>query len=220
MPTSRGKCPAKRPISERFNVRQRLGDPLIGDATRPRLSHMPSAVDSVFEVAFWLNDRALNDNEYLQPTKLQYLLFLAQAYYAVAYEGKRLVPAIFVADEMGPIEPSTYAAYVRGRPNLIIDTRLDEDTASFVDSIWRRFGHHSTEYLAKLCKRNPAYRLALKRGRRAEIPLDDIRKSFVTAVQKAEAPALTQIVKPKVLRTHDGRPVATAAWKPREVKGK
>ncbi|MCD6075533.1 MAG: hypothetical protein K0Q70_2416, partial [Rhodospirillales bacterium] len=23
---------------------------------------MPSAVDSVFEVAFWLNDRALNDN--------------------------------------------------------------------------------------------------------------------------------------------------------------
>lgn len=180
---------------------------------------MPSAVDSVFEVAFWLNDRALNDNEYLQPTKLQCLLFLAQAYYAVAYEGKRLVPAVFVADEIGPIEPSIYAAYVRGRPNLHIDTRLDEDTASFVDSIWRRFGHHSTEYLTKLCKRNPAYRLALKRGRRAEIPLDDIRKSFVAAVAKSEAPALSQIVKPKVLRTQDGRAVAAASWKPREVKG-
>jgi hypothetical protein len=68
--------------------------------------------------------------------------------------------------------------------------------------------------------RNPAYRLALKRGRRAEIPLVDIRKSFVAAVAKSEAPALTQIVKPKVLRTQDGRAVAAASWKPREVKGK
>ena len=66
---------------------------------------MPSAVDSVFEIAFWFSDRALNDNEYLQPIKLQYLMFLAQSYYAVAYEGKRLVPAIFVAEVVGPIEP-------------------------------------------------------------------------------------------------------------------
>lgn len=194
---------------------------LIGDATRLTLSGMPSAVDSVFEVAFWLNDRALNDNEYLQPTKLQSLLFLAQAYYAVAYDGKRLVPAIFVADEaMGPIEPSIYAAYVKGRPALSIDTKLDEDTASFVDSIWRRFGHHSTEYLAKLCRRNPAYKTALLRGRRAEIPLDEIRRSFVAAVEKSEAPALTQVMKPKVLRDQTGKAVAVNAWKPREVKGK
>lgn len=194
---------------------------MIRDATRLTLSRMPSAVDSVFEVAFWLNDRALNDNEYLQPTKLQSLLFLAQAYYAVAYDGKRLVPAIFVADEaMGPIEPSIYAAYVKGRPALSIDTKLDEDTASFVDSIWRRFGHHSTEYLAKLCRRNPAYKTALLRGRRAEIPLDEIRRSFVAAVEKSEAPALTQVMKPKVLRDQTGKAVAVNAWKPREVKGK
>ena len=194
---------------------------LIRGATRLTLFPMPSAVDSVFEVAFWLNDRALNDNEYIQPTKLQSMLFLAQAYYALAYDGKRLVPAIFVADEvMGPIEPSIYAAYNKGRPNLTIDTRLDEDTASFVDSIWRRFGHHSTEYLSKLCRRNPAYKAALLRGRRAEIPLDEIRKSFVAAVEKAEAPALTQVMKPKVLRDQTGKAVAVNAWKPREVKGK
>jgi len=181
---------------------------------------MPAAVDSVFEVAFWFNDRALNDNEYLQPTKLQYLLFLAQAYYAVAYEGKRLVPAIFVADEVGPIEPSIYAAYTRGRPNLVIECRFDDDVASFVDSIWRRFGHHSTEYLAKLCRRNPAYKAALKRGRRAEIPIADIRKSFMVAVKTAEAPALDQVVKPKVMRTATGRAVPVQAWKPKTVSGK
>ena len=193
---------------------------------------MPSAVDSVFEVAFWLSDRALNDNEYLQPGKLQHLLFLAQAYYAVAYEGKRLVPAIFVADETGPLEPSIYAAYVRGRPNILIDTKLDEDTSSFVDSIWRRFGHHSAEYLSKLVRRNPAYQAALKRGRRAEIPISDIRKSFqtttvATAAAKAaaappafgsEMPSIEQVVKPKVMRTHTGRAVSTSTWKPRTVK--
>ena len=179
---------------------------------------MPAAVDSVFEVAFWFNDRALNDNEYLQPTKLQYLMFLAQAYYAVAYDGKRLVPAIFVADEIGPIEPSVYAAYVRGRPSLTIDIRFDDDVASFVDSIWRRFGHHSTEYLAKLCRRNPAYKAALKRGRRAEIPLAELRKSFMAAAKTADAPALEQVVKPKVTRTHTGRAVVAQAWKPKTVK--
>lgn len=181
---------------------------------------MPAAVDSVFEVAFWFNDRALNDNEYLQPTKLQYLLFLAQAYYAVAYDGKRLVPAIFVADEIGPLEPSIYAAYNRGRPNLVIECRFDDDTASFVDSIWRRFGHHSTEYLAKLCCRNPAYKAALRRGRRAEIPLSDIRKSFMAAVKTADAPALDQVVRPKVMRTATGRAVPVQAWKPKTVSGK
>ena len=50
------------------------------------------------------------------------------------------------------------------------------------------------------------------------IKAEGLRKSFVAAVQKSEAPALTQVVKPKVMRTQDGRTVAAAAWKPREVK--
>ena len=176
---------------------------------------MPAAVNSVFDIAFWFSDRALNDNEYLQPIKLQYLMFLAQAYYAVAYEGKRLVPAIFVADEKGPIEPSVYQAFVGGRPNIQVDLILDDDVQSFVDSIWRRFGHHSAEYLSKLCRRNPAYRLALTRGDRAEIPVEDIRKSFIAS---DETPAMDQVIKPKLVRSHKGRAVQVSSWKPRTVK--
>jgi uncharacterized phage-associated protein len=175
---------------------------------------MPSAVDSAFEIAFWFSDRALNDNEYLQPIKLQYLMFLAQSYYAVAYEGKRLVPAIFVAEVVGPIEPSIYQTFARGRPNLDVPVNLDEDVRSFVDSIWRRFGHHSADYLAKLCRRNPSYKAALKRGRRAEILLSEMRKSFIAS---AETPAVDSIVKAKVKRTHTGRAVEVKAWAPRKV---
>jgi uncharacterized phage-associated protein len=176
---------------------------------------MPSAVDSVFEVAFWFSDRALNDNEYLQPIKLQYLMFLAQSYFAVAYEGKRLVPAIFVAEVVGPIEPSVYQTFTRGRPSLDVPINLNDDVQSFVDSIWRRFGHHSADYLAKLCRRNPAYKSALKRGRRAEIDLTEMRESFIVST---ETPAIDTIIKPKVVRSHTGRAVEVKAWAPRIVK--
>ncbi|NQV57373.1 MAG: hypothetical protein HQ503_16050 [Rhodospirillales bacterium] len=177
---------------------------------------MPAAVDTSFEVAFWFSDRALNENEYLQPIKLQYLMFLAQSYYAVAYDGKRLVPGVFVADVVGPIEPSIYQSFVRGRPNIeILGTELDPDVSSFVDSIWRRFGHHSAEYLAKLCRRNPAYKEALKRGRRAEITLDEMRSSFIAS---KETPAVEAVVRPKVMRTHKGNAVEVKVWVPRKVK--
>ena len=79
---------------------------------------MSYAVDSVFDIAFWFADRALNENEYLQPLKLQYLLYLSQSYYAIASNGKRLFPAIFVAGEEGPIEPSLNRAWSKGRPNF------------------------------------------------------------------------------------------------------
>ena len=176
---------------------------------------MPSAAGSSFEVAFWFSDRALNDNEYLQPMKLQYLMFLAQSYYAVAYEGKRLVPAIFVAEEAGPVEPAVYQTFTRGRPNLDIQVNLNDDVRSFVDSIWRRFGHHSADYLAKLCRRNTAYKAALKRGWRAEISLDEMRQTFVAST---ETPAVDSVVRPKLMRSHTGRAVEVKAWAPRKVK--
>ena len=34
--------------------------------------------ESVFDVAEWFLDTALNDGEYLQPMKMQYLMFLSQ----------------------------------------------------------------------------------------------------------------------------------------------
>ncbi len=178
---------------------------------------MPAAVDSVFDLAFWISDRALNDNEYMQPVKLQYLLYLSQSYYAVAYNGKKLVPAIFVAEEIGPIEPAVHRAWTRGRPNFEGDFNLDEDVQTFVDSVWRRFGHHSAEHLSKICKRTPAYRAALKRGLRAEIYLDEMREDFTKA---HDTPDVNQVVKPKVARSHKGRAVAVKAWAPRVLGGK
>ena len=175
---------------------------------------MPAAVDSVFELAFWYSDRALDDNEYLQPIKLQYILFLSQAYFAVAYNGKKLVPAIFVADDVGPIEPSVHRAWIRGRPIFEGDVKLSNDVRIFADSIWRRFGHHSAEYLAKMCQRSPCYRTAYQRGMRGEIYLEEMRDDFTRA---HDTPAVEKVVKPKIMRSHKGKAVAVKAWMLRKV---
>ena len=176
---------------------------------------MPAAVDSVFDFAFWLCDRALNDNEYLQPGKMQYLLYLAQGYYATAYNGKKLVPAIFVADASGPIEPSLHRAWAQGRPKFEGSNQLPQDITTFGDSIWRRFGHHSSGYLEKFCKQSPPYVAAIQRGERAEIYIDDMVQSFAVA---DGSQSLEQVVRPRVLRSHKGRPVEVKAWSPRVVK--
>ena len=172
---------------------------------------MPTAVDSAFDIAFWFADTALNHNEYLQPQKLHRLLFIAQAYYAVATSGKKLMPATFVASEMGPIEPNVYTAFSKGRPDMEIDMFLPPEVEDFLRSIWARFGHHSAERLTKMTKATLAYKKAYKRARRAEIPHETMRLDFARA---EETPALDQVMKPKVAMTQKGRAVKVQAWNP------
>lgn len=172
---------------------------------------MPADVDNAFDVAFWFADTALNENEYLQPQKLQRLMFIAQAYYTVAYNGRKLMPAVFIADEMGPVEPNIYIAFSKGRPEVDAQLFLPHDVEAFLDGIWRRFGHHSTERLNKMTRETTAYKQALKRGNRAEISLDAMRLSFARA---EKTPGVAQVIKPKVLRTQSGKPVTVKAWVP------
>ena len=172
---------------------------------------MPAQVNSAIDVAFWFADQAADSNEYLQPQKLQRLLFLSQAYFAVAYGGRKLMPAVFVADEMGPIEPNVFKAFSRGRPDVDVDFFIAPEIEMFLDSIWRRFGHHSAERLTRMAKETMAYKQAHNRGKRAEIPLDAMRLSFTRA---QETPALDQVVRPKVLRSQTGKPVAVKSWIP------
>lgn len=172
---------------------------------------MPAAVESVFDVAFWFVDTALNNNEYLQPQKLHRLLFLAQGYYAVTHKGRKLMPSVFVASEMGPIEPGLYAAFSKGRPDIEFNLFLPEGVEEFLDTIWRRFGHHSADRLTKMTKATPAYKEARQRGLRGEISIDAMHASFVRG---EEMPAVNQIFRPKVMRSHTGRPVTVKAWVP------
>ena len=172
---------------------------------------MPADVDNAFDIAFWFADMALQENEYLQPQKLQRLMFIAQAYYCVAYGGRKLMPAVFVADELGPLEPNVYTAFSKGRPDVDARLFLPHEVEAFLAGIWRRFGHYTTDRLSKMIKETTAYKQARKRGNRAEILLDEMQLSFARAEQ---TPGVNQVVKPKVMRTQAGKAVTVKAWVP------
>ena len=95
---------------------------------------MPSELNNAFDVSIFFDDMALKEGTYLPPQKLQRLLFLSQAYYAVAFN-RKLMPAIFIADELGPIEPNIYIAFSKGRPEIDADLFLPFEAQNFLESI-------------------------------------------------------------------------------------
>ncbi|SDG84714.1 Panacea domain-containing protein [Roseospirillum parvum] len=183
---------------------------------------LPIPVDSGFDVAFRLIDKAMDDAEYLQPQKLHRLLFLAQAYYAVANRGRRLIPGVFVADPSGPLEPTLFRAFENGRPPLE-PKPLAEPISHFLDSIWRKFGAHSADHLTRLLKSHPPFQEAAAQGPRSEITLKAMvlfygRKQTPGGTRPAGAPAVEDVVRPRVMRSHTGKPVNVTQWMPKSHK--
>jgi len=178
---------------------------------------MTFAVNSTFDVAIWFADQALNENEYLQPQKMHRLLYLAQAFYAIAYDGRKLMPAVFVADEQGPIEPTVYHAFSRGRPDVDVELFLPTDVEMFLSSIWRRFGHLKPNQLARLTTSNTAYSIALRKGNRTEILLDAMITAFKVETEKKD-PSVSKHFRDadghRVMRTQSGAPVKVKSWLP------
>ncbi len=187
---------------------------------------MPASVDSAFDVAFWFLDRALNDREYLQPQKLHRMLYLSQAYFSVVYHGRSLMPAVFIAEELGPIEPNIYRAFEFGRPS--VDPRKPSENAiHLLDSVWRRFGAHSADHLSRLIKSHAPYIEARRKGLREEIPLramfefySNLGKGKEVMAQNApplphasDVPSVEQVLRPRVMRSQNG-PVSVKKWMP------
>ena len=172
---------------------------------------MSAKLENAFDVAFWFTDMAFNENEFLQPQKLQRLLFLAQANYSIAFNGRLLMPAFFVADEMGPLEPNVFIAFSNGRPEIDARLFLPHEVENFLDGIWRQFGQYSTDQLNKITMGSDAYKQAFKKGHRSEISLKAMRNSFSRAKSSSGA---NKNEMPKILKTQTGRPVSVKTWVP------
>ena len=183
----------------------------------------PTAVPSSFEIACWFLDRAMEDREYLQPQKLHRLMFLAQAYYGVLQHGAKLMPATFVASDDGPIEPTIFLAFARGRPILDLSP-IDEVPRHILDSVWRQFGAHSAEHLNKLIKRHPPFADALSVAPNTEISFEGMVEFYGTqglarkqSAAASDAPSAAKVLRPKVMRNHSGKPVSATRWMPKRV---
>lgn len=167
------------------------------------------AARTAFDIAVWLLDRARADDMHLPLQKLHRLLFIAQAAYAGRADdrGGLLMPAVFVADELGPIEPNLERLMVDGRPEELPAEALSRGAADFMEDIWRRFAHMPAERLNGLVGKNAAYAAALAAGRGTIIAQSSMAGSF--------APASAKIAEDvRMLLSQNGAPVAVRAWRP------
>lgn len=186
----------------------------------------PPICDTPFDVAVWLTDRAMQDGEYLQPQKLHRIMYLAQAYYAAASKGQRLMPAIFITSTFGPIEPCTFRAFENGRPEIQVRS-IPDAQKHFLDSVWRRFGAHTVDYLNRMIGEHSPYLEAQMAGPRGEISLDSMVAFYGRQRSAAEEqgtgggatrtpPSVEQVMRPRVMRSHKGKPVNVHPWMPKK----
>lgn len=171
----------------------------------------PPALRTAFDGAVWFLDRARADDIHLPPQKLQRLLFIAQAAYAGRTKGALLMPALFVADELGPVEPNLMRLLSEGRPDDLPAEPANRETAEFLEEIWRRFAQMSADRLNGMIVKTPAYAAALAAGRGALVAPADFAPLFAPTPAK-----LAEDV--RVLRSQSGAPVAVRAWTPGRAK--
>ena len=167
---------------------------------------MGPAAKTSFDIADWYMERARAENTHLQPRKLHCLLFLAQGHFAAAYEGRRLMPSVFVIDHAGPMDPNIYRAYENGRPE-VTKSGLDQATEVFLDAIWRQYGGSDTGVLNDIVSEFGAEEPAVRSADGAEIDIDAMCRMFAKHV-----PA--EPTGPQVAHTPAGRPVVVEKWVP------
>lgn len=132
---------------------------------------------SALDVALWFFDQGRRDDQHLPAQKLQRLLWIAQALYAAENHGRMLMPAVFVAEETGPTEPTVFHAFEDSRPP-IMQRRLRPEVENFLHRVWRKYGHHSPDYLNRMMSHNEVYRRAYRKEPGTVIPFEVIAKHF------------------------------------------
>lgn len=174
---------------------------------------IPSA-DSVFDVTEWFLDTALNDGEYLQPMKMQYLMYLAQGYYAAVTGGKRFIPAVFLATERGPVEPNSYRIYGSQRP-VVSYRPMPRGAQSFLQTIWARFGAYSPDYIFRLISTHSPYAEAFAAGGNSEIDVSAMAEYYARGSASDERLKTTLSEGgTRILRSQSGKTVAVKKWLP------
>jgi uncharacterized phage-associated protein len=151
----------------------------------------PPAARSTLDIALWFQSRSESAGEALSQRKLHLLLYLAQAHYAAEHDGQKLMPAVFLALDAGPVEPNILQLFVSGRCSLTgNDPSFGLET--FLHEVWARYGRKTGEQIAAAIARDGVWKAVLARGPRLEIPVEALFRGYggvAKAVPAAERPA-------------------------------
>jgi uncharacterized phage-associated protein len=149
---------------------------------------MVPATRSGIDVSFWLLERAATERIPMSLPKLRWLLYLAQAHYAIARDGAKLMPATFLVGDDGPIEPTLDLVFQAGIENPW-SPALSDTAEAFLEGFWKRFGALPAIALHKLVIGDPAWRKAQENGPGSEIAVDLHRAVVPRSTSLGHAPA-------------------------------
>lgn len=170
---------------------------------------IPPAARTALDVAIWFLDRARADDSHLPFQTLHRLLYLAQSHFA-AEVGGMLMPAIFLSEDGGPVEPNLQRLLADGRPDEIMVDTLIGRVRDFLGTVWDRYAHMPIERLNDLVGKNKAY---METGRGHIIDTEAMAAAIAVMTPPPQPPV-------RVLRTQSGAPVAVRAWTPRASAAK
>ena len=147
---------------------------------------MAPAARSSLDIALWFLATAQDFGMRLQPIKLQRLLYFAQVRYADRHGGAKLMPATFLATELGPLEPTVHHVFESGLTELGAKPPSRE-VETLLNEVWRRYGRKGAVELEAIVKADHAYHKARERGLDSEIELGGFAAAAAPEEKKAPA---------------------------------
>lgn len=159
----------------------------------PQTADLPPAVPTALEVALWFEERA--GPQPLPRRKLHCLLYLAQAYFAAAQGGRRLMPAAFLAEAEGPVEPGVALTLECGlacRPVPRIPPRIEAVLAA----LWQQYGPVPGAGLARLIAADGVWRACREANPGGLIPLIRLHEAYGASLAALKEPGLAENNRP------------------------
>lgn len=125
---------------------------------------------STLDVALWLLERAESAGGTLNPGMMHCLLYLTQARFAAQTQGRKLMPATFVATGYGPLEPTVYHIFENGRPalDLVYPTGRAE---VHLNDMWRHYAEKPVEDIRRSIEGDSTFSASLEKGKNTEITI-------------------------------------------------
>lgn len=171
------------------------------------------AVESAIDAAYWFIDKSIEDKYFVDDKKLQQLLFLAQLWYAQAYNHNMLIPSVFICDENGFYEPNLQKILKQGRP-FLPQAKIIPAVDDFLNEIWNKYAKCSELELQNIIKNTVIYRNTYKNNDKSLLDFKSIveylnRNSTIVGSDGGKE-------NKKILLSQNG-PVIVSKWHPRKV---
>lgn len=173
------------------------------------------ATDTAIDIAYWFFNRAEKDGLYLETENMQQLLFLAQVYYATAYNMEMLMPSIFVCNHNGFYEPNLKKMFSMGRP-FMPPVKFPPKIDDFLEKIWKKYGKMSVRELDMIIKNNSAFKENCTEGTINAVDFKSVVDNFIQAGKLSKQNHAFSDNRKKVMLSQNG-PVVVSKWQPRKI---